>query len=78
VIALVLIFLIALGNFALGFCLASNLGHGPSWAVLPLLSNPFAFSAPALNGLSISDQPITREQLSQLENRLDLNSGVPR
>ena len=34
-LALLLIFLIALGNFALGFCLAIHLGHGPAGWKLP-------------------------------------------
>jgi hypothetical protein len=34
-LAMFLILLIAAGNFALGFCLAVHLGHGPAGWTLP-------------------------------------------
>lgn len=34
-LAMLLILLIAVGNFVLGFVLAAHLGHGPAWADLP-------------------------------------------
>jgi hypothetical protein len=33
VIAMLLVLLIAVGNFALGFALAVHFGHGPAWAL---------------------------------------------
>ena len=33
--AMLLILLVSVGNFALGFGLAAYLGHGPAWAELP-------------------------------------------
>jgi hypothetical protein len=35
VAALLLVLLVAIVNFLLGFALASQLGHGPAWARLP-------------------------------------------
>jgi len=33
VIAMLLVLLISVGNFALGFALAVHFGHGPAWAL---------------------------------------------
>jgi hypothetical protein len=33
--AMLLILLVSVGNFALGFGLAAYFGHGPAWAELP-------------------------------------------
>ncbi len=33
--AILLILLVSVGNFALGFGLAAYFGHGPAWAELP-------------------------------------------
>lgn len=33
--AILLILLVSVGNFALGFGLATYFGHGPAWAELP-------------------------------------------
>jgi hypothetical protein len=33
--AMLFVLLVSLGNFALGFALASHFGHGPSWGEFP-------------------------------------------
>ena len=34
-IAMLFVLLVSVGNFALGFALASHYGHGPAWAGIP-------------------------------------------
>ena len=38
-IAMLLVLLVCVGNFAIGFALAVHLGHGPSWVGLPRAEN---------------------------------------
>ena len=45
-LAMLLILLIAVGNFALGFCLAILLGHGPAGWKLPTVEFLRASAAP--------------------------------
>jgi len=49
VLAMLLILLVAVGNFALGFALAMHLGHGPAWVEFSSL--PLANPARMMNAL---------------------------